>query len=296
MKNATKSKAERGVPAEAARKLQPISKADPTATGVVVVGPGDGVRLADIDPGAKPSVSKDDATEQMEALRARLAELQQALYAEHKRSLLIVIQAMDTGGKDGAIKKVCSGLDPNGVQLTNFKYPSAEEWDHDYLWRIHHAAPRKGSIGIWNRSHYEDVLVPRVHQQISEEVWRERCEDINAFERLLSRNGVTMLKFFLHISKDEQKERLQARLRDPQKLWKFNTGDLKERARWVDYQLAYEAAINACATTFAPWHIVPANRKWARNLVLLDTVVAALEEMNPQYPPAEFDPKKIVIE
>ena len=229
-------------------------------------------------------------------MRARLAELQQALYAEHKRSLLIVIQAMDTGGKDGAIKKICSGLDPNGVQLTNFKYPSAEEWDHDFLWRIHHAAPRKGSIGIWNRSHYEDVLVPRVHKQISEQVWRDRCEDINAFERLLSRNGVTLLKFFLHISKDEQKERLEARLRDPQKLWKFNTGDLKERALWDDYQLAYESVINACATDYAPWLIVPADRKWARNLTMLEAVVGALERMDPQYPPAEFDPKKIVIE
>ena len=262
----------------------------------MVVRAGDDIRLADVDPGGKPSVSKDDASEQTETLRARLAELQQALYAEHKRSLLIVIQAMDTGGKDGAIKKICSGLDPNGVQLTNFKYPSAEEWDHDFLWRIHHAAPRKGSIGIWNRSHYEDLLVPRVHKQITEPVWRERCEEINAFERLLTRNGVTLLKFFLHISKDEQKERLTARLRDPQKLWKFNIGDLKERARWDDYQLAYEAAINACATDDAPWHIVPANRKWARNLTMLETVVAALERMKPQYPPAEFDPKKIVIE
>ena len=170
------------------------------------------------------------------------------------------------------------------------------EWDHDFLWRIHHAAPRKGSIGIWNRSHYEDVLVPRVHKQISEQVWRDRCEDINAFERLLSRNGVTLLKFFLHISKDEQKERLEARLRDPQKLWKFNTGDLKERALWDDYQRAYESVINECATDDAPWIIVPANRKWARNLTMLEAVVGALEQMNPQYPPAEFDPKKIVIE
>jgi PPK2 family polyphosphate:nucleotide phosphotransferase len=207
-----------------------------------------------------------------------------------------VIQAMDTGGKDGAIKNLCRELDPNGVQLTNFKVPSAEEWDHDFLWRVHKAAPRKGTIGIWNRSHYEDVLVPRVHRQITRSVWCDRCEDINAFERLLSRNGVTLLKFFLHISKDEQKARLEARLKDSEKLWKFNPGDLKERALWNVYQLVYEAVINHTTTDFAPWHIVPANRKWSRNLVMLQAVVAALEEMDPQYPKLAFDANTTVIE
>ena len=222
--------------------------------------------------------------------------MQATFYAEHSRSLLIVLQAMDTGGKDGAIKKLCSGLDPNGLQLTNFKYPSAEEWDHDYLWRVHHHTPGKGVIGIWNRSHYEDVLVPRVHKQITDTVWRERCEDINAFERLLSRNGVTLLKFFLHISKEEQKERLEARLKDPQKIWKFNPGDLKERKLWDEYQTTYEAVINQCTTNSAPWHVVPANRKWFRNLVLFETVVAKLEEMNPQFPVPTFDPAGVVVE
>ena len=278
-----------------ATKLRAISRRQ-HAGGLVIARDGAKVQLADIDPAAKATVSKKRGVDAVEELRGKLSELQQALYAEHKRSLLIVVQAMDTGGKDGAIKAICSGLDPNGVQLTNFKYPSAEEWDHDFLWRIHHAAPRKGAIGIWNRSHYEDVLVPRVHQQISDDVWRERCEDINAFERLLSRNGVTVLKFFLHISKEEQKARLQARLDDTGKLWKFNVGDLKERALWDQYQSAYEAVINACATDRAPWYIVPADRKWARNLVMLQTIVAALEQMNPQFPPAEFDPKTIVIE
>ena len=281
--------------ADGAKKLRPIGKPREAAGGIVVVGPGSKIRLKDIDAAGRPAASREEASETVETLRARLAELQQMLYAEHKRSLLVVVQAMDTGGKDGAIKKICSGLDPNGVQLTNFKYPSSEEWDHDFLWRVHANAPRKGSIGIWNRSHYEDVLVPRVHKQITEDVWRERCEDIVAFERLLCRNGVTLIKFFLHISKEEQKERLEARLRDPQKLWKFNTGDLKERALWDQYQVAYEAAINACATEYAPWHIVPADRKWARNLWMLETIVRTLERMNPQYPPAEFDPKKIVI-
>jgi PPK2 family polyphosphate:nucleotide phosphotransferase len=241
-------------------------------------------------------MGKAQAERRVEKLRERLLELQQRLYAEHKRSLLIVIQAMDTGGKDGAIKKICSGLDPNGVQLANFKYPSPEEWDHDFLWRVHHAAPRKGVIGIWNRSHYEDVLVPRVHEQITDKVWERRCEDINAFERLLHRNGVTLLKFFLHISKEEQKERLEARLKDPTKLWKFNPGDLKERANWEAYQQAYEAVMDECTTDYAPWHIGPADRKWARNLTMLETIVAELEEMKPTYPPASFDPTTIVVE
>ena len=284
------------VSSDGATKLQPIGKARKAPGGIVIVRPGDKIRLKEIDAAAKPAQSKEEAAGAVETLRARLAELQQMLYAEHKRSLLMVVQAMDTGGKDGAIKKICSGLDPNGVQLTNFKVPSPEERDHDFLWRIHANTPRKGSIGIWNRSHYEDVLVPLVYKQIDEQVWRERCEDINAFERLLCRNGVTLLKFFLHISKEEQKARLEARLRDPQKLWKFNTGDLKERALWAEYQRAYEDAINSCATGYAPWHIVPADRKWARNLWMLQTIVRTLEEMKPQYPPAAFDPKKIVIE
>jgi PPK2 family polyphosphate:nucleotide phosphotransferase len=276
-------------------RLRPIIP-NRRGTTLVTVRPGAAVRLAKIDPAARPKLKREDAEGVIDELRPQLAELQQALYAEHKRSLLIVVQAMDTGGKDGAIKKLCHGLDPNGVQLTNFKYPSAEEWDHDFLWRVHHAAPRKGSIGIWNRSHYEDVLVPLVHKQISKEVWRERCEDINAFERLLTRNGVTLLKFFLHISKEEQKERLEARLKDPTKLWKFNEGDLKERALWDDYQRAYEAVLNECSTDYAPWHIVPADRKWARNVALITEVIATLEAMNPQYPPPTIDPATLVVE
>ena len=263
--------------------------------GVVVSRSRRPIRLSEIDPDDRAGTKKEAVEEQVEKLRERLLQLQEALYAEHERSLLIVIQAMDTGGKDGVVKKLCSGLDPNGVQLTNFKYPTPEEQDHDFLWRVHHATPRKGSIGIWNRSHYEDVLVPRVHEQISDEVWRERCEDINAFERMLQRNGVTLLKFYLHISKDEQKERLEARLKEPAKLWKFNPGDLKERERWSEYQRAYEDVIDACTTEDAPWHVIPANRKWARNVMVLATVVAALENLNPQYPSAAFDPAKIVV-
>jgi PPK2 family polyphosphate:nucleotide phosphotransferase len=263
---------------------------------VVTVGPGHKIKLSKIDADDTGGTTKEKALERFDELRAKIAELQQILAAEHQRSLLLVFQAMDTGGKDGAIKDLCAGLNPAGIHLTSFKAPSSAELDHDFLWRIHQAAPGKGMIGIWNRSHYEDVLVPKVHRQISEDVWLGRCEDINAFERLLSRNGVTLLKFFLHISKEEQKERLQARLADPNKLWKFNPGDLKERALWEDYQLAYEAVINECATAEAPWHVVPANRKWVRNLVMLETVVAALEKLNPKYPDGGIDPKTIVLE
>lgn len=264
--------------------------------GIVLVEPGDEIRLAEIDTEETAGHSKEEALGKIDRLRERLAELQEALFAEHERSLLIVVQAMDTGGKDGAIKNLCLGLDPNGVQLTNFKYPTAEERDHDFLWRVHKAAPRKGAIGLWNRSHYEDVLVPLVHGEISREAWRDRCNDINAFEKLLTDNGVTMLKFFLHISKKEQKCRLEARLKEPNKLWKFNPGDLADRKLWDDYQRAYEDVINTCSTKQAAWHIVPADRKWLRNLVMLETVVATLEKMKPKYPAPAVDPKEIKIE
>lgn len=263
---------------------------------MILTEPGREIRLADIDPRETAGYSKSDSAEKIQRLREKLAELQEALYAEHHRSVLVVVQGMDTSGKDGAIKSLCLGLDPNGVQLTNFKYPTAEERDHDFLWRVHKATPRKGSVALWNRSHYEDVLVPLVHGEITREKWRERCADINAFEKLLSDNGATILKFFLHISHDEQKCRLEARLEEPHKLWKFNLADLQERRLWDDYQMAYDDVINSCTTGPAPWWIVPADRKWMRNLVMLETVVATLEKMKPQYPAAEFDPKEITIE
>jgi len=258
--------------------------------------PGREIHLAKIDPRETAGHSKSDSVEKIQRLRERLAEVQEALYAEHQRSVLIVVQGMDTSGKDGAIKNLCLGLDPNGVQLTNFKYPTAEERDHDFLWRVHKSTPRKGCIALWNRSHYEDVLVPLVHGEISRETWRERCADINAFEKLLSDNGTTIVKFFLHISHEEQQDRLQARLTEPHKLWKFNLADLQERRLWDDYQLAYDDVINSCTTWPAPWWIVPADRKWMRNLVMLEAVVATLEKMKPQYPAAEFDPQAITIE
>lgn len=264
--------------------------------GIILAEPGCEIRLSKIDAAETAGHSKSDSAAKIERLRGKLAELQEALYAEHQRSVLVVVQGMDTSGKDGAIKNLCLGLDPNSVQLTNFKYPTAEERDHDFLWRIHRTAPRKGAVGLWNRSHYEDVLVPLVHGEITKETWRARCADINAFEKLLSDNGVTIVKFFLHISKEEQKCRLEARLKTPHKLWKFNLADLQERRLWDDYQMAYDDVINSCTTAQAPWWIVPADRKWMRNLVMLETVVAALEKMDPKYPAAEFDPRDIAIE
>jgi PPK2 family polyphosphate:nucleotide phosphotransferase len=279
------------------KRAREQKRADPRKIkGIVLVEPGREIRLAKIDPAETAGYSKSGSAERISCLREKLAELQEALYAEHQRSVLIVVQGMDTGGKDGAIKSLCLGLDPNGVQLTNFKYPTAEERDHDFLWRVHKAAPRKGVVALWNRSHYEDVLVPLVHGEITKEAWRARCADINAFEKLLSGNGVTILKFFLHISREEQKCRLEARLKEAHKLWKFNLADLKERRLWDDYQMAYDDVINSCTTAPAPWWIVPADRKWMRNLVMLETVVAALEQMDPKYPAAEFDPKDIAVE
>lgn len=263
--------------------------------GIVEVKQGARINLKAIDPAAKAAASKDAACNRLKKLQERFADLQVTFFAEHQRSFLLVLQAMDTGGKDGAVKAICHGIDPNGIRLSNFKYPSPEEWDHDFLWRVHKVTPAKGMIAIWNRSHYEDVLVPRVHDQIKEEVWRKRCEDIVAFERLLRHNGTTILKFFLHISKEEQKERLQARLDKPDKHWKFNPGDLKERALWDRYMEVNAEVMAATSTPGAPWRIVPANRKWSRDLFLLETIVGAMEKLRPRFPTPDFDPAKIKI-
>lgn len=263
---------------------------------VVTVSRGHKIKLTKVDPDDTGGATKEKALERFCEIREKISELQQILSAEHQRSLLLVFQAMDTGGKDGAIKDLCAGLNPAGIHLTSFKAPSLEEVDHDFLWRIHKAAPGKGMIGIWNRSHYEDVLVVRVHKLVPRKVWKARYDQINRFEQILSENCTTIVKFMLHISKEEQKERLRARLDQPDKWWKFNPGDLKERAFWSDYQKAYEDALNHCSTKCAPWHVVPANHKWARNLAVAEVVLAALEEMDPQFPEASFDPKTIKIE
>ncbi len=225
-----------------------------------------------------------------------LDELQERLYAEAKHGVLVVLQAMDTGGKDGTIESVFSAVDPQGCSVTSFKGPSTLELAHDYLWRIHQVVPAKGMIGIFNRSHYESVLVERVRNLVPKEVWSRRYKHINDFERLLSDEGFTIVKFFLHISKDEQKQRLEARLAKAEKQWKFNPGDLKERERWDDYQQAYEDALRECSTKHAPWYVVPADKKWFRNWVVSDVLVRTLKGLKMQYPPAAPGLDRIVIE
>lgn len=262
---------------------------------------GKSFRLASVDPDAeKPFAhhpeNKEDAYPRLLKLRNRLCELQEMLYAEHKRSLLIVLQAMDTGGKDGAIENLLTGVNPAGVVVTPFKAPSNEELNHDFLWRIHAHAPKKGHIAVFNRSQYEDVLITRVHGTIDDDTAKQRFEDINNFESLLVHNHTHILKFFLHISKAEQAVRLQARLDDPAKNWKFDPNDLKERAFWDDYQDVYEDAFRHCSPDHAPWFVVPANHKWVRDLAITEIVVAALEDMNPQPPKATFDVNAQVIE
>ena len=222
-------------------------------------------------------------------LIARLDGLQERLYANATRSLLIVLQGMDTSGKDGTIKSVMSGVNPQGCKVVAFKAPSKDELAHDFLWRVHREVPPKGYIGIFNRSHYEDVLITRVHGWVSDKVARHRFNQIKEFEELLTESGTAVLKFFLHISKDEQKKRLQARVADPEKRWKWNSGDLEERKLWSEYLKALEDVIAATSTEQAPWYIVPANRKWYRNLVVADRTVNALEDMKIKTPPAPDD-------
>lgn len=262
------------------------------------VTPGEQVWLDEIDPDFHQGLDKhdDEVEERTEAARERMRDLQERLYAEGKQSLLIVLQALDTGGKDGTIKHVMRGLNPAGVCVAGFKRPSTEELAHDFLWRVHPHAPAKGHISVFNRSHYEDVLVVRVHSLVSERIWGRRYDQINEFEELLAENGTRILKFFLYISRDEQKERLQKRLDNPDKHWKFDPADLKERKLWDDYIEAFEEALTRCSTETAPWFIIPANRKWFRNMIVAEIIAEALEEMDPQFPEPDFDPASIVIE
>jgi len=247
--------------------------------------PGTRVRITDHTAGPPAGApSKDDALKQVDELTKRIDRLQEALYAEGKRALLVVLQGRDTAGKDGTIRKVFGPLNPQGLIVTSFKAPTALEPAHDYLWRVHLAVPPKGTIGIFNRSHYEAVLAVRLHQLVPESVWRPRYEEINQFERALTENGVTILKFFLHISRNEQLERLRARLDDPAKYWKFSEGDLAERDRWEAYTAAYEEALARTSTPAAPWWVVPADKKYLRDLVVAQVVAETLERMDPKYP------------
>jgi PPK2 family polyphosphate:nucleotide phosphotransferase len=253
------------------------------------------ISLADYDPEYTANYNKKSAREETEKLHERMAGLQEMLYAQGKHALLIVLQAMDAGGKDGAIKKVFEPINPLGVQVANFKAPTSEELAHDFLWRIHKHAPGKGYIGIFNRSHYEDVLIVRVNQIVPREIWEKRYDQINQFERILHEGGTRILKFYLHISKDEQKKRFQERLDDPEKRWKFSLGDLPVREKWNDYMKAYEDALTQCNTDHAPWHIVPANNKWYRDLVVTKAIVEVLESMDLAYPEPEANLDNVVI-
>ena len=261
------------------------------------VKPGQKVDLSKWDPQdiSKWDKSKKAAKKKLIELNQELEMLQELLYAEHKQKVLIVIQAMDTGGKDGVIRSVFDGVNPSGVRVASFKVPTTNELEHDFLWRIHKQTPAKGEIVIFNRSHYEDVLVVRVHNLIDKSVWGKRYDQINAFEELLYKEGTTILKFYLHISKDEQKERLQERIDIPRKQWKFSSGDLKERSYWNDYMQAYEAVLEKTSTEYAPWYIVPANRNWYRDLVISTVLVNKLKSLNMQYPKPEEDIDKIII-
>ncbi len=265
------------------------------------VTPGANVKLDSFDPddhGPFPADAegKKAARDQLKAQRKRLAELQQLLYADGRRSLLVLLQAMDAGGKDGTIRKVMTGMNPQGVRVTSFKAPSAEELAHDFLWRINRALPARGMIRVFNRSHYEDVLVVRVKELVPEAVWSKRYGMINALEERLVETGTAVLKLFLNIDRGEQRERLQARLDDPAKHWKFNPGDLKERARWDAYMTAYQDALRRCSSAVAPWFVVPANRKWYRNVVVAQIVIDALERLPLAFPSPTFDPTTIRID
>ncbi len=262
----------------------------------LIAEPGAKVRLSDLDPADTIGVKDEqEALKAVEKNRLKMEELQMLLHAENKRALLIVLQGMDASGKDGTIRHVMNGINPQGCEVTSFKVPSAEELDHDFLWRIHKAVPAKGDIGIFNRSHYEDILVVRVHNLVSKEVWSARPKQINRFERILSENDVKILKFFLHISKNEQKKRLQERMADPAKNWKMSLQDLKERELWKEYMEAYQDALTECGTECAPWFIIPADKKWFRNLAVSQIIIETLESFKMNYPKLNFDPQKIVV-
>jgi len=253
------------------------------------IKPGSRVRLAKLDARATHGWDKATGEPELERQLARLADLQDRFWAEGKRSVLVVLQGIDAAGKDGTINKVMEAFNPQGCPVTSFKVPSTEELAHDYLWRIHKAVPRKGEIGIFNRSHYEDVLVVRVHGIVPKAVWSTRYEQINAFERHLADNGTTIVKFFLSINRDEQRQRFQDRFDDPTKRWKFSMGDLEERKLWDDYQAAFDEALTKTSTDHAPWHVIPANRNWFRNLAVATILADTIADLKPAYPAVADD-------
>jgi PPK2 family polyphosphate:nucleotide phosphotransferase len=251
------------------------------------VEPGSKVDLAHFDCGADLGRDKDQAQAELARNLARLADLQERIYAEGKHAVLIVLQGIDAAGKDGTIRVIAGAFNPQGTPVTSFKVPTPKEAAHDFLWRIHAAVPGKGEIGIFNRSHVEQVLVVRVHQLEPEERWRRHYRQIRDWERLLTEEGVTILKFFLAIDKDEQRQRFQERVDDPTKRWKFALGDLDERKLWDKYQVAFEEMLEETSTDYAPWYLIPANRNWLRNLAVSDIVADTLDDLKPRYPEPE---------
>ena len=263
-------------------------------TKELAVKPGKKVRLEDFDPEDTLGWDKDHKMKaSLEKTIEKLDKLQYLLYAEHKHALLIVLQGLDAAGKDGTIRHVMSGVNPQGCTVTPFKKPTEEELAHDFLWRVHRAVPEHGEIGIFNRSHYEDVLVVRVHNLVPKSVWSARYDEINDFEKMLTENRVAILKFFLHISKDEQKARFEQRIDDPDRHWKISESDFDERKYWRDYTRAYEDALEKCSTQYARWFVIPSNKKWFRNLAISRIVVEALEEMKMKLPAPTVDVKKL---
>jgi PPK2 family polyphosphate:nucleotide phosphotransferase len=256
-----------------------------------------GMKISDFDANDRSAFDGDkaDGKQAFDSLNNDLAELQELLYAENKHKILIVLQGMDTSGKDGVIRHVFNGVNPQGVRVAAFKVPSAEELSYDYLWRVHKQTPGKGEMVIFNRSHYEDVLVVRVHKLVPPQVWKKRYDQIKDFERILAEEGTTILKFFLHIDKEEQKQRLQQRLDDPQKQWKFNPGDLKERELWDDYMAAYQDSLGKTSTAWAPWYLIPANRKWYRNVLISEVLIRTLKGLKMKYPKPQWEKSEINI-
>ena len=277
--------------------LVPMNKAAKKLDEAILIAPGEAAILSGRDTiGGELFGDRGEAEASLAADVKEIDALQNKLWAERARSLLVVLQGIDTSGKDGTVRGVFGTCGPLGVQVTPFGAPNAEEAAHDYLWRIHNAVPKKGLIGVFNRSHYEDVLVVKVRNLAPAETVERRYDEINAFEKYLTENGVTIVKFMLHISKDEQKERLEARLEEPKHKWKFNPGDLEDRKLWDDYEKAYETMLERCSTAHAPWRVIPADKKWRRNAIIASIVRNALEQMDPKYPKPKWKPSDFKIE
>lgn len=260
-----------------------------------LVKPGSKVDLSAISSDDDGGMKKEEGLEQFNKATSRLAELQELMYAEGRHALLVILQAMDAAGKDSTLGAVFGPVNPQGCNVVSFKVPHELERRHDYLWRVHQQVPPRGYMTVFNRSHYEEVLVVRVKDLVPKQVWRQRYDHINDFERMLHDEGTTIVKFYLHISKDYQRERLERRLKMPEKHWKFNPEDLAERERWDEYMRAYEDALSQCSATHAPWYVIPAEARWYRNLLVARVLVQTMENLDMHYPKPAFDPAKIVI-